>query len=153
MHGDMPLKLSQLLNARQHLQRCARLANLAFAFQWLNDCASRLERAQLTGLVNLKSAESNDEACWASLTALEGNQSLIEEHFTDEDVMDLADTIGYILDCETLDVTFRIEEFAAVFVAPLRVVLEDAGVTFESETCALEHDIPFDLPNNFPNNP
>lgn len=145
MHGDMPMKLSQLVSARQHLLRCAHLANLAYAYQLLEDYAVRIERARLTGLVSLRSPESNEDACWASLTALEGHQSLIEEHFTDEDLMDLADAVAYITDCDAVSVNFRIEEFDEVFLVPLRSVLEEAGISTEIEHPALNQDMPGDF--------
>lgn len=136
------MKLSQLVGARQHLLRCAHLANLGFAHRLLEDYANRIERARITGLVNLKSPEAGEETCWAELTALEGNQSLIEEHFTDEDLMDLADTVAYMTDCDAVDVSFRIEQFSEVFLVPLRSVLEEAGVELDAEHPAINQDSP-----------
>jgi hypothetical protein len=136
------MKLSQLVGARQHLLRCAHLANLSFAYRLLEEYATRIERARITGLVNLKSPEADDETCWAELTALEGHQSLIEEHFTDEDLMDLADAVAYMTDCDAVDVTFRIEHFADVFLVPLRSVLDDAGIDLDCERPTISQDTP-----------
>lgn len=142
MHGDMPMKLSQLVGARQHLLRCAHLANLGFAYRLLEDYATRIERARMTGLVNLKSPEAGEETCWAELTAVEGHQSIIEEHFTDEDLMDLADAVAYMTDCDAVDVTFRLEHFTEVFLVPLRSVLDEAGIDMDSERPAINQDTP-----------
>lgn len=142
------MKLSHFLAARQHLLGLAHLANLAYAFHSLSEMATRIARARLSGLVNLKSAEANEEACWASLTALEGNQSVIEEHFTDEDLMDLVDAVDYISDSDTIDLSFRIEDFATVFLEPLRAALEQAGVAVDDDTCPINQDTPSDLANN-----
>ena len=133
MHGKLPMKLSQLLRARQGLIRRAGLANLAFAYQLLSSFARRIARARLVGSVNLKSADAEAERAWASLTALEGSQSVIEEHFTDEDLMDFADAIVYITGGDDVDLTFRLEDLTENFLIPLRGVLEQAVVAIDME--------------------
>ena|SRR6266542_3617823 len=133
MHGKLPMKLSQLLRAREGLIRRAGLANLAFAYQLLSNFARRIARARLVGLVNLKSADAEAERAWASLTALEGSQSVIEEHFTDEDLMDFADALVYITGGDEVDLTFRLEDLTENFLIPLRGVLEQAGVLVDAE--------------------
>jgi hypothetical protein len=125
------MNLSTLLAQRQMLLRQTRLANLAFAYVRLGDLAVRIARARMHGSVNLKQAAPEAEACWASLTALEGNQSVIEEHFTDEDITLFADAIAFVTGENHLDLTFHIEELAERFVAPLRHQLEQAGVVFD----------------------
>ena len=69
------MKLSILLNRRAALQRQVRLADLAYAYQKLSEFSARITRAQLRGKINLKQAAPDDGRCWASLTALAGNQS------------------------------------------------------------------------------
>ena len=125
------MKLSNILAQRQALLRQARLANLAFAYQTLSRFADRIARARLTGRVRLEQAAPDAERYWASLTALDGNQSVIEEHFTDDDIMDLADVISFSTGNEILGVTFRIEDLAGRFLAPLRAELEQAGVAID----------------------
>ncbi|WP_052300452.1 hypothetical protein [Opitutus terrae] len=142
----MPLKLSQLLVARQGLLQGAQLANLALAFHLLQEFATRIQRARLTGLVCLQSPEATEDGGWAELTALEGNQSLIEEHFTDEDLMDLADTVAYVTEADVVSVKFRIEQFYETFVAPLRAGLEQAGIAIDIAASGVEQDAPSDLP-------
>lgn len=126
------MKLSQLLNARQVLLRQAGLANLAFAYDLLSGVATRLHRARLTGRVRLQSAEPDADRYWSTLTALDGRQSVIEEHFTDEDLNDLADAIAFATNRDALDLTFDLEDFASDFVAPLRAALEQAGITLDA---------------------
>ncbi len=126
------MKLSMLLVQRETLLRQTRLANLAFAYGKLLEFTARIARARLTGTVSLKGAAPDAGRYWASLTALEGNQSVIEEHFTDEDIMNLADVIAFTTGADDLDLTFRIEELAEKFLAPLRGDLERAGVTIDS---------------------
>lgn len=132
------MKLSQLLNARPTLNRQANLANLAFAYETLADFATRVARARLTGRVNLKPVDPHAERYWATLTALEGSQAVIEEHFTDEDLTDAADAIAYATGRPSFDLTFRIEDFADHFLVPLRNALEQSGIVVDHSVAELE---------------
>ena len=127
------MKLSHLLRQRPALLRQARLTNLAFAYAKLDGFATRIARAHLHGEVNLRQATPEAERSWASLTALQGNQSVIEEHFTDEDIMDLADLVAFASGESNLDATFAIEQFAEKFLAPLRQELEHHGVSIDCD--------------------
>lgn len=138
MHEELPLKFNELLDARESLQRQAGLANLAFAYETLREFASRIARAQLKGQVNLKSADSDEDRYWATLTMLEGNQSLIEEHFTEEDLTDFADAISYATGHEDFEATFALQDFPQAFLAPLRNALEQAGVIMDIEPVPAE---------------
>ena len=129
------MKLSILLAQRDALLREARLANLAFAYAKLNDVVARIARAQLRGAVHLRQATPDAEPGWTPLTALEGNQSVIEEHFTDEDLIDLADALAFVTGERDLDATFRLEQLAERRLAPLRHQLKQAGIE-------LDHDAP-----------
>ena len=125
------MKLTQLLRAREALQRQTALANLAFAYQTLDAFAGRIARARLIGRVNLKPAAPDEDRYWATLTALDGSQAVIEEHFADEDLMDLADAIAYATGREDFDITFSLEEFADNFLPPLRHALEQAAIVVD----------------------
>ena len=125
------MKLSILLAQRPALLVEARLANLAFAYAKLSDFAVRINRARIRGSVCLQQPTPEAGPGWTPLTALETNQSIIEEHFTDEDLIDLADAVAFITGESSLDLTFPIEHLAERFVAPLRHQLEQAGVTFD----------------------
>ena len=82
------MKISKLLATRQALLRQTQLANLAFAFVTLQRFAARIEAGKLSGLVRLRPADPSEERFWATLTALEGNQSVLEEHFADHELID-----------------------------------------------------------------
>jgi len=127
------MKLSQLLATRKTIIRQANLANLAYAYATLTRLATRVAAARLHGLVQLRQAGSGDqeEPHWASLTALEGNQSVIEEHFDDDDLMALADAIVYAIGGEFSDLEFKIEELPGKYVAPIRRALEKAGIAID----------------------
>jgi hypothetical protein len=125
-------KLSILLAERERLLRQARLANLAFTYQSLSSFAERIARAQLRGAVMLKPVAPHEERYCATLTALEGSQSIIEEHFTDEDLVELTDAIGFTTGHNGVEITFRLEELAEVFLAPLRAELERKGVAIDA---------------------
>jgi hypothetical protein len=125
-------KLSTLLNRREALLQQARLANLAFAYKTLSDFTERIARARLMGRVALQHASADVERYWASLTAIDGNQSVIEEHFSDADIMDLADVIAFTTRSDDLDLTFRWEDVADTFLAPMRDELGRAGIAIDS---------------------
>jgi hypothetical protein len=128
------MKLSLLLAQRPARLAEARLANLAFAYAKLSEISVRIGRARLHGTIRLRQATPEADSIWIPLTALEGNQSVIEEHFADEDLMIFADAIAFITGETQLDVTFRLEELTEKFIAPLRLQLEQAGVTFDDAT-------------------
>ncbi len=124
-------KLSTLIRQRAALLRQARLANVASAYQTLGDFAQRIARAELTGRVTVAHTVPDEERYWPSLTALDLSQSVIEEHFTDEDIFELADVLAFVTEEDCLEVTFRLEDFAELFVAPLRDELEREGVQID----------------------
>jgi hypothetical protein len=126
-----PMKLSHLLRHRQSFLHQAHVANLAFACTRLTDLAGRVTRAGLRGAVRVRQPTADIETGWTPLVALAGSQSVIEEHFTDEDLIDLADALAFVTDESPLDLTFCIEELADRYVAPLRAQLTAAGVTLD----------------------
>ena len=132
------MKLNELLEAREALQRQASLANLAFAYDTLREFADRIARARLKGEVNLKSADPDADRYWATLTANGGSQAMIEEHFTEEDLSDFADAISYATGHEDFEATFPIQDFPQAFLAPLRTALEQAGIVFDAEPVPVE---------------
>ena len=133
------MKLSQLLATRKTLIRQAHLANLAYAYLTLTRLAHRVAAARLHGLVRLRQAGGEEEPHWASLTALEGNQSVIEEHFDDDDLMALADAIVFAVGHEFPEIEFNLEELSGKYVAPLRHALDKAGVAIDLAEQTSEH--------------
>lgn len=131
------MNLSQLLAQRDALLQQARLANLAYAYAQLADFVDRVARARLSGRVTLRHASPEQENYCATLTALEGNQSVLEEHFTDLDVMDLADVIAFVSGQSQLALTFPIQELASRFLAPLRRELEELGLKVDASASSL----------------
>ena len=127
-------KLSTLLSRRPALLQQARLANLAFAFATLHEFSERISRAQLSGRVRLAHAEPAAERYWVALIALENSQAVIEEHFTDRDLMELADVIGFATGNSALDITFELQDFEAQFLKPLREELEREGIVIDRPT-------------------
>lgn len=127
------MKISKLLDSHRVLLQQARLANLAQAFLTLRRFAERVRRSRLGGLVQLRQPDAAEERLWASLTALEGSQAVIEEHFTDEELMEFADAVAFLHETNALDVTFRLEHLAALFVQPLEAELRRCGVEFDLE--------------------
>lgn len=128
------MNLSQLLHQREGLLRQARIANLAFAFSRLNDYATRIERARLQGPVTLHAAEPASDRFWPTLVAHRGNQSVIDEHFLDEDIEEL-DEILRFLENEGVEVdfTFDLEDLPHRYQPALRRELEKAGVALPAD--------------------
>ncbi len=131
------MKLSQLLHQREALLRQSRLANLAFAYTQLAGLVTRISDARLRGQVCLQPADPATEQYCPLLTAMEGSQAVIEEHFTDENISELADLISFLSGGNDPGTTFRLEEMAVEFLLPLQRKLEQAGVDFDQEILRL----------------
>jgi hypothetical protein len=138
MDGGLPMKITNLLNARQTLLRQTNLANLAFAYQTLQKFAELIDRGGLRGLVNIKTPDPEAGRYWPALTSLVLNQSVIEEHFTEEDLTDFSDAIAYATGREHFDLSFEIENFSEHFLTPLRLALEQAGIELDEIPQAVE---------------
>lgn len=130
------MKISKLLATHHAILEQARLANLAEAYLTLRRVAERVRRARLCGLVNLRQPDAEEGRCWASLTALEGSQAVLEEHFRDEEIMEFADAVAFARGRSGLDVTFRLELVEVLFVGPLAEELMRAGIEFDLESAA-----------------
>ncbi len=123
------MNVSRLLSQRNALLRQARLANLAYAYHRLSEFGARIERAHLQGEATLQLVDAARENLWPTLTAYECNQAVLDEHFLDEDIVELADILVFLTeDLTTTDFNFRLEELEPRFVPDLRAELEAAGV-------------------------
>ncbi|HLP26421.1 MAG TPA: hypothetical protein VK477_12135 [Acidobacteriota bacterium] len=123
------MNFSELLHHREALLRQARLANLAFAFARLSDYAQRIAHAGLRGPATLHEAEPEAERFWPTLTVHHGNQSVIEEHFLDEDIEELDEILLFLEDQGfDVDYTFDLESMPQRHLPALRRELEKAGV-------------------------
>jgi hypothetical protein len=56
---------------------------------------------------------------------------VLEEHFSDEDVMELADLLTFLNCSDALEVTFSLEELSERFLTPLRAELEREGIALD----------------------
>jgi hypothetical protein len=124
------MKLSHLLAKRTDLLREVRLANIAFAYDSLSSFAARVDRARLQGRVLLKPLNPDEERFLPMLIALDGNQSVIEEHFSEDDLILLSDVVGFATGHPGFELTFRIEELGE-FIASLRAELLHFGVALD----------------------
>lgn len=131
------MKLSNLIAQRPELLRQVRLANLAHAYQTLLDFAARVSRTRLQGSVLLRPVNPDEERFCVTLTALESNQSVIEEHFSDEDLIVLADVLGYATGHPTHELSFEIDQLDE-FLLPLRTDLERAGIQVDPSSSPVE---------------
>lgn len=131
------IKLSHLIAQRAELLRQVRLTNLAYAYHTLLEFSERVCRARLKGRVMLRPVNPEEERFGVTLTALEGNQSVIEEHFSDEDLVLLADVLGFATGHPTHELAFEIEELDE-FLEPLRTDLEHAGVRLDNDSPSVQ---------------
>ncbi len=126
------MHLHTLLSGRPDILRQAHLANLALAYATLREFAQRLARAPLAGRALLHPPQPEAEIPWARLEVLDCSPAIVEEHFTDRDLMDLSDvlqfTLGPAAGEHPREIAFRFESFIAQFVDPLRADLLRAGV-------------------------
>ena len=123
------MNFHQLLLQRVALLRQARLANLAFAWQRLDQWAHRIARARLQGVVTLRLADPADDRPWPLLQANSVSRAVIEEHFTDEDILELADILAFLADDpRAVEFPFRLEELADRVLPAIEQELAAAGV-------------------------
>lgn len=125
------MNLSTLLSQRPDLLRQVRLANLAFAYQTLREFAARIRRTPLRGRVTLQPIDAAADRYTTALIALDASQSTIEEHFSDEDLLLLADVLGFATGHPGFEITFHIDDLDE-FVQPLRAELLRAGVRLDT---------------------
>lgn len=129
------MNFHQLIQQHESLVRQARLANIAYAWRRLADFAGRFERAQLRGPARLRLAEPEAERLWPVLVPLEANASVVEEHFTDEDVVELADLLAFAGAApDDGEIGIRFDTFARQFLPGLEEELRRAGIAVPSAT-------------------
>lgn len=122
------MKFSQLLQQRDALLRQARLANLAFAYDWLQAFAARAARARLRGTFTLRDGDPGEGQPWPTLEAEAASPAVLAEHFLEEDIVELADILAYLHDGERLpERRFRWADFDQALLPALRRELEGAG--------------------------
>lgn len=126
------MKISKLLATRQALLRQTQLANLAYSYTTLEKFAQRIATGNLHGLVKLRPADPDEESFWASLIALEGSQSVLDEHFADEEILELAEALTFAGEGDFDEVEFRLEELAEKYVLPVRQLLEGSGIVIDA---------------------
>lgn len=130
------MKLSALLASRPTILRQAALAHTAAAWLTLQHASSRIAAAGLHGSVRLRQGDpAADEVPWATLTSDEIRHSVLEEHFTEDDLLEIADALAYATDMDRADIEFPIQALSG-YATPLWRTLEKAGVTLDIDARA-----------------
>ncbi len=133
------MKFDDLLNYRDELVRHARLANVAYAYQWLTDFSARVAQSGLRGEVMLRAADAEGNPRKPRLHAVDFNQSVVQEHFLDEEIAELSDVLAFAHNGSLIvELKFRIEEVAARFLPALRRELEESEVFPEEPASSTE---------------
>ena len=128
------MKLHHLLQNRPLLLQRKRLADVAFAFDELGKFARRISTGNLRGAVELHLADPDMGLAWPVLVGVGCSQSVVDEHFLDKDVLDLADLLVFASGNERKTTfSFRLEELERRFLRPLQRELENAGVELAGE--------------------
>lgn len=118
-----------LLTHRDELRRAARLANLAYAYQWIGNFAWKIAWLGLTGEVVLRGPSEEAGRPNAGLIAQDFSQSVAEEHFLPEEIDELHAVLSSVHDSGMiLEMKFRLEGLGDVYRPALRRVLEMADV-------------------------
>lgn len=123
------MEMHHLLRQRSALLRRTRLANVAYVYAELGVFAGRIDRGNLRGAVTLHPADPAAGRAWPGLVAEEGSQAVLDEHFLEEELLDLADLLAFATGTEAgRPIAFRLEEFERRFRYPLRQELKGAGI-------------------------
>lgn len=104
---------------------------MAYAYATLNRLLLVIRRGQLSGLVRLQQPDEKEERYWATLSALSGSQAVLDEHFSEDDVAEMADAVAFASPGRGLDVTFALDRLETEYIAPLFIALERAEVAVE----------------------
>jgi hypothetical protein len=130
-HQQTLMNLSKILSARPSLMREARLANLAFAYATLVVFARRMRTLGIQGTITLQPAVPEQGFYVPVLHAERCNRSVLEEHFTDEDLLELVDVLAFVAPIQG-PARFRMESFDELFLAPVARELHLHGIDVEA---------------------
>jgi len=123
------MNFHQLLQQRSGILRTARLANLAYAYARLSVFAGRIAHAGLTGPVSIHPVNPEAGRFCPVLVAHAANQSVVDEHFLDEDVVEFSDIITFLSqETDALEYTFEFEDIAGRVLPWLRRELARGGI-------------------------
>lgn len=128
-----------LLLHRDELRRAARLANLAYAYQWIGNFAWKVAWLGLTGEVILRGPSEEANRSHATLIAQDFNQSVADEHFLPEEIDELHAVLSSVHDSGMiLEMRFRLEGMGDIYRPALRRVLEMADVLPKRQPSAVD---------------
>jgi hypothetical protein len=115
-----------LLAHREELRRAARLANLAYAYQYIGNFAWKNAWTGVKGEVILQKKDGDE---FAKLIGQDVSQSVIDEHFLPEEINELHEVLSSVHDSGAIiEMKFRLEGLGDVYRPALRRVLEIADV-------------------------
>lgn len=124
------MKYDELLTHRDELLEAAKLANLAYAHQWLGDFAGRIERAGLgfCGRVTLHGPSLEEGRMAPVLVAQDFSQAVLDEHFLPEEIAELHSVLSFVHDTgRIVEANFHLKEIGGVYVPALRRALQLFG--------------------------
>ena len=114
--------------------RQAALAHTAAAWLTLQYASLRIAAAGLHGTVRLRQSDPEEEETMsATLTSDDIRSSVLEEHFTEDELLEIAEALAYATDVDYVDAEFPIETLGETYAAPLLRSLKKSGVTLDIE--------------------
>lgn len=123
------MNFHQLLQQRDAVLRRARQANLAYAYARLGLFAERIARSRLRGVVAVRPGDPAGGQPWPGLVALEGSQAVLDEHFLDEEMVELTDILAFLGEDLPADgFRLRLEDLATRYLPRLRQELVAEGI-------------------------
>ncbi len=134
------MKLSDLIASRPLILRQAALAHTAAAWSTLQHLSDRIASAGLRGTVHLSQGDPAGESPLPVLASDELRPSVLEEHFTEDDVFALAEALAFATDTDRLDLTFALQTLGETYAPALQQALEKAGVVLDVGTTTLPKD-------------
>ena len=133
------MKFDELLNRRDELLKAARLANLAYAYQWLENFSGRIARHGLQGEVVLRGPNPDANLYEPVLASRELSHAVLDEHFLQEEVTELYSMLKFVHDSSLIvEAKFRLEDLGEVYLPVLRRVLEMANALPRKQPSAVE---------------
>ena len=116
------MKFDDLLNHHKELLQAARIAHLAYAYHQVGTFAGRIASTGLRGEVVLLGPDPKEKRPLAILHAVGFNQSVIEEHFLQDEIIELHAVLAYVHEAKAIiEMRFRLEDFGAVYLPALRL--------------------------------
>jgi len=115
------MKFDDQHKRQNELLQVIRVAKLAYAYQQMGKYAARIARAGLRGEVLLRGPDPTSDYPLPMMLACGFSQSVIDEHFLPEDIVELHAVLAYLQADVLCAFRFRLEDIGAVYLPAFRL--------------------------------